>query len=106
MEKSVVNNEMVHYYKKFMGESDIIRVTILPSLVQIANLAKNATELQRTCLQFIVAASEDMSWRVRNQLCQLFPELSNHLGNKINELINKTFDFDILELRCIYETFE
>ncbi|MCQ2816007.1 MAG: hypothetical protein MJ252_01965 [archaeon] len=87
LEKNYVTSDMVSYYKMFMNESDIIRVTNLPSLVQLVSLSKNIPELQKTSLQFIVAASEDMSWRVRNQLCQLFPELANHLGNKINELI-------------------
>ena len=87
LEKNYLTTDMVTYYKMFMNESDIIRVTILPSLVQLASLSKNIPDLQKTSLQFIVAASEDMSWRVRNQLCQLFPEIANHLGNQINELI-------------------
>lgn len=87
VEKNVVASDMIQYYKMFMNESDIIRATILPSLVQLVSLSKNNQELQRVCLQFIVAASEDMSWRVRNQLCLLFPEIANFLGSKINELV-------------------
>lgn len=87
LEKKYLSTDMIPYYKMFMNESDIIRVTILPSLVQLTNLSKNVTDLQRTSLQFIVAASDDMSWRVRNQLCQLFPEIANYLGKQINELI-------------------
>ncbi|MCQ2821211.1 MAG: hypothetical protein MJ252_28455 [archaeon] len=86
IEKNYVYNDMIHYYKKFMLESDIVRVTILPSLVQLAKLSQNA-DLQRENLKFIVAASEDKSWRVRNQLSQLFPEIVNYLGTQINEVI-------------------
>ncbi|MCQ2816675.1 MAG: hypothetical protein MJ252_05335 [archaeon] len=86
IEKNYVYNDMIHYYKKFMLESDIVRVTILPSLVQLAKLSQNA-DLQRENLKFIVAASEDKSWRVRNTLSQLFPEIVSYLGTQINEVI-------------------
>lgn len=86
LEKNYVGTDMMIYYKKFMNESDIIRTTILPSLVQLAKLSQTA-DLQRENLKFIVGASEDKSWRVRNQLCILFPEIVNYISNQINELI-------------------
>lgn len=86
IEKNYVISDMLQYYKKFMGESDIIRTTILPSLVQLAKLSQNA-DMQKEILKFIVAASEDKSWRVRNQLSILYPEIIVYFGSQINELI-------------------
>jgi serine/threonine-protein phosphatase 2A regulatory subunit A len=86
LEKEVVHTEMVSYYKKFMTESDSVRVTILPSLVQLVKLFQN-TEAQKTTIQFVVAASEDKSWRVRNELSKIFPEIIQSFGTQVIELI-------------------
>ena len=37
IEKDTVKSEMLNCYKKFMDESDTVRVTILPSIVQLLN---------------------------------------------------------------------
>ena len=86
LEKEVVHTEMVSYYKKFMTESDSVRVTILPSLVQLVKLFQN-TEAQKTTIQFVVSASEDKSWRVRNELSKIFPEIIQSFGTQVIELI-------------------
>ena len=86
IEKDHVSNDMITYYKKFMNETDSVRVTILPSLVQLAKLFQNS-DLQKTNLQFIVAASEDKSWRVRNELAIIFPQFIEYFGSQINELV-------------------
>ena len=86
LEKEIVHSEMVTYYKKFMTESDSVRVTILPSLVQLVKLFQNS-ESQKTTIQFVVAASEDKSWRVRNELSKIFPEIIQSFGNQVNELV-------------------
>ena len=69
-----------------MNETDSVRVTILPSLVQLAKLFQNS-DLQKTNLQFVVAASEDKSWRVRNELAIIFPQFIEYFGSQINELV-------------------
>ena len=86
IEKEHVSNDMITYYKKFMNETDSVRVTILPSLVQLAKLFQNS-DLQKTNLQFVVAASEDKSWRVRNELAIIFPQFIEYFGSQINELV-------------------
>ena len=86
LEKEIVHSEMVTYYKKFMTESDSVRVTILPSLVQLVKLFQNS-ESQKTTIQFVVAASEDKSWRVRNELSKIFPKIIQSFGNQVNELV-------------------
>ena len=86
IEKDHVSNDMITYYKKFMNETDSVRVTILPSLVQLAKLFQNS-DLQKTNLQFVVAASEDKSWRVRNELAIIFPQFIEYFGSQINELV-------------------
>lgn len=86
VEKEIVSGEMVGYYKKFMNDADTVKVTILPSLVQMVKLFQN-TDLQRLNIQFIVAASEDKSWRVRNELARIFPQLLENLGSQIVELV-------------------
>ena len=86
IEKDYVSNDMITYYKKFMNETDSVRVTILPSLVQLAKLFQNS-DLQKTNLQFVVAASEDKSWRVRNELAIIFPQFIEYFGSQINELV-------------------
>ena len=86
IEKDHVSNDMITYYKKFMNETDSVRVTILPSLVQLAKLFQNS-DLQKTNLQFVVAASEDKSWRVRNELAIIFPQFIEYFSSQINELV-------------------
>lgn len=86
IEKEIVSNEMITYYKKFLNDTDSVIVTILPSLVQLVKLFKN-TDLQRTNIQFVVSASENKSWRVRNELAKIFPEFIDYFGNQINELV-------------------
>lgn len=86
MEKEVVNPDMINYFKKFMNESDSIRVLLLNSLVDLVKLFNN-TELQRINIQVVVAASDDKSWRVRHELARIFPELIDGFGSQINELV-------------------
>lgn len=86
MEKEVVNPDMITYFKKFMNESDSIRVLLLNSLVQLVKLFQNS-DLQRINVQVVVAASDDKSWRVRHELAKIFPLLIEGFGNQINELV-------------------
>ena len=86
LEKEHFSSEMITVYKKFMTESDSVRVTILPSLVQLIKLSQG-TDAQRVNIQFVANASEDKSWRVRNELSKIFPDFVQSLGNQINELI-------------------
>ena len=86
MEKEVVNPDMINYFKKFMNESDSIRVLLLSSLIYLVKLFQN-TELQRINIQVVVAASDDKSWRVRHELAKIFPSLIDGFGSHINELV-------------------
>jgi serine/threonine-protein phosphatase 2A regulatory subunit A len=86
MEKEVVNPDMINYFKKFMNESDSIRVILLSSLVHLVKLFQN-TDLQRINVQVVVAASDDKSWRVRHELARIFPSLIEGFGTQINELV-------------------
>lgn len=86
IEKEIVISDMITYYKKFITESDSIRVTLLPSLVQLVKLFHN-TDYQRLNIQFVVAASEDKSWRVRHELAKIFPLLIDGFGSQTNELV-------------------
>ena len=52
MEKEVVTPDMINYFKKFMVDSDNIKVTALASLVQLVKLFQN-TDQQRLNLQSI-----------------------------------------------------
>ena len=86
IDKEHINSDMIPYYKKFMLDNDSVRVTILPSLVQLIKLSQN-TELQKMNIQFIIGASEDKSWRVRNELSKIFPEFAQAFGSQINEIV-------------------
>ncbi len=86
MEKEIVNPEMINYFKKFMSDSDSVKVIALSSLVQLVKLFQN-TDNQRLNVQVVVAASEDKSWRVRHELARIFPLLIDGFGNQINELV-------------------
>ena len=86
MEKDVVNPDMINYFKKFMNESDSIRVILLSSLVYLVKLFHNS-DLQRINVQVVVAASDDKSWRVRHELAKIFPSLIEGFGTQINELV-------------------
>ena len=83
IEKDYVKNEMLNYYKKFMNESDAVRVTILPCLVQLSKLFQDP-EMQKVHLQNITNASVDKSWRVRNELANLFPQFIDYFTNNSN----------------------
>lgn len=72
VDKEFVKTEMMNYFKKFMNESDIVRVTIMPALVQLSKLFQDS-ESQKLNLQYILNASVDKSWRVRNELANLYP---------------------------------
>lgn len=87
IEKEQVSSDMITYYKKFMAETDSVRVTILPSLVQLTKLFANSDLQKTTNLQFVVAASEDKSWRVRNELAIIFPQFFEYFGTMTNELV-------------------
>ena len=86
MEKEVVNPDMINYFKKFMNESDSIRVLLLSSLVHLVKLFQNS-DLQRINVQVVVAASDDKSWRVRHELAKIFPQLIDGFGSQIHELV-------------------
>lgn len=86
MEKEVVNPDMINYFKKFMTDSDSVKVIALSSLIQLVKLFQN-TDQQRLNVQVVVAASEDKSWRVRHELAKIFPQLIEGFGTQINELV-------------------
>jgi len=86
MEKEVVNPDMINYFKKFMTDSDSVKVIALSSLIQLVKLFQN-TDQQRLNVQVVVAASEDKSWRVRHELAKIFPQLIDGFGSQINELV-------------------
>lgn len=86
MEKEIVNPEMINYFKKFMSDSDSVKVIALSSLIQLVKLFHN-TDNQRLNVQVVVAASEDKSWRVRHELAHIFPQLIDGFGSQINELV-------------------
>ena len=83
IEKDTVKTEMLNYYKKFMNESDTVRVTILPSLVQLAKIFQDP-ESQKIHIQNINSASIDKSWRVRNELANLYPQFIDYFTNNSN----------------------
>src|SRR5690606_39136825 len=56
MEKEVVNPDMINYFKKFMMDSDSVKVIALSSLIQLVKLFANS-EQQRLNVQVVVAAS-------------------------------------------------
>lgn len=86
MEKEVVNPDMMNIFKKFMLDSDTVKVIALSSLIQLVKLFQN-TDLQRLNVQVVVAASEDKSWRVRHELAKIFPLIIDSFGVQLNELI-------------------
>lgn len=80
IEKDFVKNEMLNYYKKFMSESDTVRVTILPAIVQMSKIFQD-NESQKNNLQYIINASNDKSWRVRNELANLYPKFIDYFSS-------------------------
>ena len=83
IEKDTVKSEMLNCYKKFMNESDTVRVTILPSIVQLSKIFQEP-ELQKLHIQNINSASIDKSWRVRNELANLYPQFIDYFQNSPN----------------------
>ena len=83
IEKDTVKSEMLNYYKKFMNESDTVRVTILPSIVQLAKIFQDS-DMQKLHIQNINSASLDKSWRVRNELANLYPKFIDYFQNNSN----------------------
>ena len=83
IEKDTVKSEMLNCYKKFMDESDTVRVTILPSIVQLSKIFRDP-ELQKLHIQSINNASIDKSWRVRNELANLYPQFIDYFQNNPN----------------------
>ena len=83
IEKETVKSEMLNCYKKFMNESDTVRVTILPSIVQLSKIFQDP-ELQKLHIQNINNASTDKSWRVRNELANLYPQFIDYFQNNPN----------------------
>ena len=83
IEKDTVKSEMLNCYKKFMNESDTVRVTILPSIVQLSKIFQEP-ELQKLHIQNINSASIDKSWRVRNELANLYPQFIDYFQNNPN----------------------
>ena len=83
IEKETVKSEMLNYYKKFMNESDTVRVTILPSIVQLSKIFQDP-ESQKLHIQNINAASIDKSWRVRNELANLYPKFIDYFPSSSN----------------------
>ena len=84
MEKEHVSNEMITYYKKFINETDTVRVTILPALVQLTKLFQNS-DTQKLNLDFVSMAAEDKSWRVRNELANIYPNFVDYFGSQLND---------------------
>lgn len=66
-----------------MNESDTVRVTILPSIVQLSKIFQEP-ELQKLHIQNINSASIDKSWRVRNELANLYPQFIDYFQNNPN----------------------
>ena len=66
-----------------MDESDTVRVTILPSIVQLTKIFQDP-ELQKSHIQSINSASIDKSWRVRKELANLYPKFIDYLQNNPN----------------------
>ena len=83
VEKDTVKSEMFSCFKKFMDESDTVRVTILPSIVQLTKIFQDP-EIQKLHIQSINNASIDKSWRVRKELANLYPKFINYLQNNPN----------------------
>ena len=83
IEKDTVKSEMLNCYKKFMNESDTVIVTILPSIVQLSKIFQEP-ELQKQHIQNINSASIDKSWRVRNELANLYPQFIDYFQNNPN----------------------
>jgi serine/threonine-protein phosphatase 2A regulatory subunit A len=83
IEKDIVKSEMLNYYKKFMNESDTVRVTILPAIVQLSKILQDS-ESQKLHMQNINNASLDKSWRVRNELANLYPQFIDYYTNNSN----------------------
>ena len=83
IEKDTVKSEMLNCYKKFMNESDTVRVTILPSIVQLSKIFQEP-DLQKLHIQNINSASIDKSWRVRNELANLYPQFIDYFQNNPN----------------------
>ena len=83
IEKDTVKSQMFNCYKKFMNESDTVRVTILPSIVQLSKIFQDP-ELQKSHIQSINNASIDKSWRVRNELANLYPQFIDYFQNNPN----------------------
>ena len=83
IEKDIVKSEMLNCYRKFMDESDTVRVTILPSIVQLTKIFQDP-ELQKSHIQSINSASIDKSWRVRKELANLYPKFIDYLQNNPN----------------------
>ena len=83
IEKDTVKSEMLLCYWNFMNESDTVRVTILPAIVQLTKIFHDP-ELQKSHIQIINNASIDKSWRVRNELANLYPKFIDYLQNNPN----------------------
>ena len=83
IEKDIVKSEMLSCYRNFMEESDTVRVTILPSIVQLTKIFQDP-ELQKSHIQSINNASIDNSWRVRKVLADLYPKFIDYLRNNPN----------------------
>ena len=83
IEKNTIKSQMFNCYKKFMNESDTVRVTILPSIVQLSKIFQDP-EIQKSHIQSIKNASIDKSWRVRNELANLYPQFIDYFQNNPN----------------------
>jgi serine/threonine-protein phosphatase 2A regulatory subunit A len=83
IEKDTVKSEMLLCYRNFMNESDTVRVTILPAIVQLTKIFHDP-ELQKSHIQSINNASIDKSWRVRNELANLYPKFIDYFQNNPN----------------------
>ena len=83
IEKDTVKSEMFGCYRKLMNESDTIRVNILQSIVQLAKIFQDP-EIQKIHIQSINNAAIDKSWRVRNELANLYPKFIDYFQNNPN----------------------
>lgn len=85
-ERDFVNSDMITFFKKFMTDQDYVKAICLDALQDLVKLF-NDTIQQRVNVSIIVQASEDKSWRIRNEMAKIFPNLIEGLGSNVNELL-------------------
>ena len=86
-DREYVNADLVAYLKKFMTDQDYVQAIALESLKYLVKLFQNTVQ-QRINVQIIVAAAEHRSWKIRNEMAIIFPDIVESLGTSINELVS------------------